>query len=94
MPERLLPLNKRLTGIFVQYARTMCGVRFRSILVAVLAVTLAAALAPLTFAQQPASAGTGKLAAITVSGSPVGSSVIYPKDPKRRLEIWWQNLIR
>ena len=28
---------------------------------------------------------------ITVSGSPVGSSVIYPKDPKRRLEIWWQN---
>jgi hypothetical protein len=28
---------------------------------------------------------------INVSGSPVGSSVIYPKDPKRRLEIWWQN---
>jgi hypothetical protein len=28
---------------------------------------------------------------ITVSGTSVGSSVIYPKDPKRRLEIWWQN---
>ena len=28
---------------------------------------------------------------ISVSGSPVGSSVIYPKDPRRRLEIWWQN---
>ena len=28
---------------------------------------------------------------INVSGSPVGSSVVYPKDPKRRLEIWWQN---
>jgi hypothetical protein len=28
---------------------------------------------------------------ITVSGSPVGSSVLYGKDPKRRLEIWWQN---
>jgi hypothetical protein len=28
---------------------------------------------------------------ITVSGSPVGSSVLYAKDPKHRLEIWWQN---
>jgi hypothetical protein len=28
---------------------------------------------------------------ITVSGSSVGSSVVYSKDPKRRLEIWWQN---
>jgi hypothetical protein len=28
---------------------------------------------------------------ITVSGSSVGASVVYAKDPKRRLEIWWQN---
>jgi len=28
---------------------------------------------------------------ITVNGSSVGASTIYPKDPKRRLEIWWQN---
>jgi hypothetical protein len=28
---------------------------------------------------------------INVSGSPVGSSVVFSKDPKRRLEIWWQN---
>jgi hypothetical protein len=26
-----------------------------------------------------------------IGGIPVGSSVIYPKDPKRRLEIWWEN---
>lgn len=28
---------------------------------------------------------------ITVNGSSVGASTIYAKDPKRRLEIWWQN---
>lgn len=28
---------------------------------------------------------------ITVNGASVGASTIYPKDPKRRLEIWWQN---
>ena len=28
---------------------------------------------------------------ISVNGSSVGASTIYPKDPKRRLEIWWQN---
>jgi hypothetical protein len=26
-----------------------------------------------------------------VQGSDVGATVIYPKDPKRRLEVWWQN---
>ena len=26
-----------------------------------------------------------------VGGSKVGASIVYPKDPKRRLEIWWQN---
>jgi hypothetical protein len=26
-----------------------------------------------------------------VSGSKVAASIVYPKDPKRRLEIWWQN---
>jgi hypothetical protein len=26
-----------------------------------------------------------------VGGSKVGASILYPKDPKRRLEIWWQN---
>jgi hypothetical protein len=26
-----------------------------------------------------------------VGGSKVGASIIYPKDPKRRLEIWWAN---
>ncbi len=28
---------------------------------------------------------------ISVNGSSVGASTIYAKDPKRRLEIWWQN---
>jgi hypothetical protein len=28
---------------------------------------------------------------IDVSGSKVGTSVVYPKDPKRRLEVWWSN---
>ncbi len=28
---------------------------------------------------------------ISVNGSSVGASTIYPKDPKRRIEIWWQN---
>jgi hypothetical protein len=27
----------------------------------------------------------------TVQGATVGVTVIYPKDPKRRLEVWWQN---
>jgi hypothetical protein len=26
-----------------------------------------------------------------VGGSKVGASIVYPKDPKRRLEIWWNN---
>jgi hypothetical protein len=26
-----------------------------------------------------------------VGGSKVGASIVYAKDPKRRLEIWWQN---
>ncbi len=26
-----------------------------------------------------------------VGGSKVAASIVYPKDPKRRLEIWWQN---
>jgi hypothetical protein len=28
---------------------------------------------------------------IMVNGSPVGASDLYPKDPKRHLQIWWQN---
>jgi hypothetical protein len=28
---------------------------------------------------------------IDVGGSKVGTSVVFPKDPKRRLEVWWQN---
>jgi len=28
---------------------------------------------------------------IDVGGSKVGATVVYPKDPKRRLEVWWQN---
>jgi hypothetical protein len=28
---------------------------------------------------------------ITVNGSSVGASTVYPKDPKRRIDIWWQN---
>jgi len=28
---------------------------------------------------------------VDVSGTKVGASIVYPKDPKRRLEIWWQN---
>ena len=28
---------------------------------------------------------------ITVNGASVGASTIYAKDPRRRLEIWWQN---
>jgi hypothetical protein len=27
----------------------------------------------------------------TVQGAQVGVTVLYPKDPKRRLEVWWQN---
>jgi hypothetical protein len=27
----------------------------------------------------------------TVQGAQVGVTVIYPKDPRRRLEVWWQN---
>jgi hypothetical protein len=27
----------------------------------------------------------------TVQGTQVGVTVIYPKDPRRRLEVWWQN---
>lgn len=27
----------------------------------------------------------------TVQGTPVGVTVLYPKDPRRRLEVWWQN---
>jgi hypothetical protein len=26
-----------------------------------------------------------------VSGSTVGASIVYPNDPKRRLEVWWSN---
>ena len=26
-----------------------------------------------------------------VQGSEVGATVLYPKDPKRRLEVWWSN---
>jgi hypothetical protein len=28
---------------------------------------------------------------IDVGGSKVGATVVFPKDPKRRLEVWWQN---
>jgi hypothetical protein len=28
---------------------------------------------------------------VDVNGTKVGASILYPKDPKRRLEIWWQN---
>ncbi|MGD0023581.1 MAG: hypothetical protein ABSC37_02990 [Xanthobacteraceae bacterium] len=28
---------------------------------------------------------------IDVSGSKVGTSILFPKDPKRRLEVWWSN---
>jgi hypothetical protein len=28
---------------------------------------------------------------VDVGGTKVGASILYPKDPKRRLEIWWQN---
>jgi hypothetical protein len=28
---------------------------------------------------------------IDVGGSKVGTSVVFPKDPKRRLEVWWSN---
>jgi hypothetical protein len=28
---------------------------------------------------------------VDVNGSKVGASVLFPKDPKRRLEIWWNN---
>jgi hypothetical protein len=27
-----------------------------------------------------------------VAGSKVGTTIIFPKDPKRRLEVWWSNL--
>jgi hypothetical protein len=29
---------------------------------------------------------------IEVAGSKVGTTIIFPKDPKRRLEVWWSNL--
>jgi hypothetical protein len=28
---------------------------------------------------------------ISVNGSSVGASTVFPKDPKRRVEVWWQN---
>jgi hypothetical protein len=28
---------------------------------------------------------------IDVAGAKVGTSIVYPKDPKRRLEVWWSN---
>ena len=28
---------------------------------------------------------------LDVSGSKVGASILFPKDPKRRLEVWWSN---
>jgi hypothetical protein len=28
---------------------------------------------------------------VDVNGTKVGASVLFPKDPKHRLEIWWQN---
>ena len=30
----------------------------------------------------------------TVQGAEVGVSVLFPKDPRRRLEVWWQNANR
>jgi hypothetical protein len=27
----------------------------------------------------------------TVQGTQVGATVLFPKDPRRRLEVWWQN---
>lgn len=30
----------------------------------------------------------------TVQGAQVGVTVLFPKDPRRRLEVWWQNLNR
>jgi hypothetical protein len=27
----------------------------------------------------------------TVQGAQVGATVLFPKDPRRRLEVWWQN---
>src|SRR6266581_6615096 len=29
---------------------------------------------------------------IEVAGSKVGTTIIFPKDPKRRLEVWWSKL--
>ena len=26
-----------------------------------------------------------------VQGSDVGATIVFPKDPRRRLEVWWQN---
>ena len=28
---------------------------------------------------------------VDFNGTKVGASILYPKDPKRRLEVWWQN---
>jgi hypothetical protein len=28
---------------------------------------------------------------VDVSGAKVGESIVYPKDPRRRLEVWWAN---
>jgi len=28
---------------------------------------------------------------VDVSGTKVGATVVYPKDPKKRLEVWWNN---
>jgi hypothetical protein len=28
---------------------------------------------------------------VDVNGTKVGASILFPKDPKRRLEIWWNN---
>jgi hypothetical protein len=28
---------------------------------------------------------------VDVGGTPVGASILFPKDPKHRLEIWWAN---
>jgi hypothetical protein len=28
---------------------------------------------------------------VDVSGSKVGATIVYPKDPKKRLEVWWSN---
>jgi hypothetical protein len=30
----------------------------------------------------------------TVQGAQVGATVLFPKDPRRRLEVWWQNANR